>query len=275
MTKRFAVVGDPVAHSLSPLMHAGWYRDHGIEASYDAVRLQTDAGTPALRALEGFAGVNVTLPHKEAAARAADRVDAVVRMLGVANTLTWNDGAIDAANTDYEGFHCAMDEAAPAWRSAGRALVLGAGGAATAVAHAVAAQGGVELTLLNRTLAKAEALAGRVARHCGSPVRARPWESLHEAFSQADVIVNCTSVGLAGSQKVDWPVGAAKESAIVCDIVYRPLETDLLRLARRRGLTTVDGLGMLIHQGALAFELWFGFRPDSLKARERLTAALS
>jgi shikimate dehydrogenase len=265
-TKRFAVIGDPVSHSLSPLMHTGWFADHGIDATYEALPLRSDDPVAAIRALEGFAGVNVTVPHKEAAAKAATRGEGAV-----ANVLRWEaDGSISAFNTDGAGFLDSLDEDAPHWRGGVKqVLILGAGGAALGVAQALAPH--VEaIAIANRTASRAEAMAASIPDG-----RALRWSDLDRGFANADLIVQATTLGMAGQPAMAWPVAACRPNTIVADIVYRPLETGLLQAARARGLATVDGLGMLIHQGARAFELWFGLKPDTAKARERLTAALA
>lgn len=264
MTKRYAVLGDPISHSLSPLMHSGWITDYGLDASYEAMLLRSDDAVHAIRGLKDYAGVNVTVPHKEAAARAADRGG-----LDVANVLRWEaDGSISAFNTDGPGFLDALTEAAPSWRAdVGKALILGAGGAAKGIAQALA--GAADLIVANRTFSRAAELAAHLPR-----ARAVRWTSLPESFAEADLIVNATTLGM-GDDAPTWPVGSCRPSALVVDIVYRPLNTGLLKAARQRGLVAVDGLGMLIHQGARAFEIWHGLRPDVARARSRLMGALA
>jgi shikimate dehydrogenase len=264
-TKRYAVIGDPVAHSLSPLMHTGWIADHGLDATYEAHLLRSDDPAAAIRGLTQFAGMNITVPHKEAAARAADR-----SVVSVANVLRREtDATLSAFNTDGAGFLGALDEAAPQWRHARNAFILGAGGAARGIAEALASHIHT-LTIANRTEANAQALAS-----CLPNAQALSWDELAHGFAQADLIVQTTTLGMTGQPPQIWPLDACKSSCIVVDIVYRPLETPLLKAARERGLVVVDGLGMLIHQGALAFEIWHGVRPDSIKARERLLKALA
>lgn len=260
---RYAVIGDPVSHSLSPLMHNGWIADHGLNATYEALLLRSDDAAKAIRELEGFAGANVTVPHKEAAARAATGFGGAV-----ANTLRWEaDGRISAWNTDGDGFLDALLEAAPGWRlRVKQILILGAGGGARGIAEALSGAG--EITIASRTFSRAEELARAIGG------RAVEWSALGDAFAEADLIINATTLGLSNTPSPDWPIGRVKQSAIVADIVYRPLETPLLAAARARGLTIMDGLGMLIHQGARAFELWFGVKPDAAKARARLIEAL-
>jgi len=274
MTKRYAVIGDPVSHSLSPLLHQGWIADHGLDATYEARLLKSADPARAIQVLTGYNGVNVTVPHKEAAARAAERASSAVRQLNAANTLTWLDGILHGDNTDCAGFAAALDEAAPDWRAARNALVIGAGGAGRAVAFGLAMKDGPSITIVNRTFDRADAAAGLIELHCGRGATARPWGALAECVAEADIVVNTTSLGM-NDAPATWPLDDAKPSAIVADIVYRPLETGLLRSARARGLRTVDGLGMLIHQGARSFEIWHGIKPDVAKARARLMEALT
>ncbi len=271
-TKVLAIFGNPVTHSLSPQMHAGWIADHGIDATYVALPLAHDGVSETMRALRhvGLHGVNVTVPFKEAAAQAADVRTGDVEALGVANTLHWKDGRLHAHNTDWQGARRALDDAFPDWaRDARRAVVIGGGGAARAMAYGIARNGGPRVTIVNRSLEKAQAIAGFLSGD------ARAWSELPATLRDADLIVNATSLGMTGAASFDWPLANAKPGAIVYDAVYAPLETDLLKAARARNLRTVDGLGMLIHQGALAFEIWFGIKPDTAKARERLLAILA
>jgi len=268
-TKVFAVIGDPVAHSLSPLMHNAWIADHGLDAVYIALPLRSGDAAAAIRALKGFgfAGMSVTTPHKEAAAQAADRSEAPV-----ANTLRWEgDGMLSAFNTDGPGFLDALDEAAPDWRGrVKRALILGAGGAAMGIGQALSPYVDT-VHFANRTPARGAAAAAAIRN--GRTLR---WEDLERGFGAADLIVQATTLGMRGQAAApDWPISFCRPTAVVAEIVYRPLETGLLRAARARGLASMDGLGMLIHQGARAFELWFGIRPDPARARARLIAALT
>lgn len=264
-TKRFAVIGDSVSHSLSPLMHTGWFADHEIDATYEALPLRSDDPVAAIRALTGFTGVNVTVPHKEAAARAAARSEGAV-----ANVLRWEPhGSISAFNTDGAGFLDSLDESVPGWRArVKQVFIIGAGGAALGIAEALSPHvSAVEIA--NRTAPRAEEVAATIRNG-----RALPWSELERGFADANLIVQTTTLGMSGQPACDWPIAVCKQNTIIADIVYRPLETDLLRGARMRGLDTVDGLGMLIHQGARSFELWFGIKPDAAKARQRLMAAL-
>ncbi|MBX9746420.1 MAG: shikimate dehydrogenase [Hyphomonadaceae bacterium] len=267
-TKLLAVIGDPVGHSLSPLMHNAWIADHGLDAVYVALPLKTQDASSAIRALKGmgFAGLNVTVPHKEAAAKAADRSEGAV-----ANVLRWEqDGSLSAFNTDGAGFIDALSEATPDWRvRVKRVLIVGAGGAALGIG-AVLSPHVDTIHFANRTPERGDAAASSIRN--GRSLR---WDDLERGFGAADLIVQTTTLGMAGQPVHDWPMQFTRPNAIAADIVYRPLETAFLAAARARGLTAIDGLGMFVHQGARAFELWFGVKPDVQKARARLLAALS
>jgi shikimate dehydrogenase len=264
-TRVYAVVGDPVEHSLSPLMHNAWIADHGFDAVYVALPLKSDDPVAAIRALSGFAGLNVTVPHKEAAAKAAARSAGAV-----ANVLKREeDGTFSAYNTDGQGFLDSLAMSVPEWRSrVRRVLVVGAGGAAVGIGQALSPFVDT-IHFANRTAARGEEAASLIPN-----ARTTRWDDLERAFGHADLIVQTTTLGMADQPEMAWPVSFCRPSAIVADIVYRPLETDLLRAARTRGLATVDGLGMLIHQGARSFEIWFETKPDVAKARQWLLAAL-
>lgn len=270
-TRLLALFGDPVSHSLSPALQNGWIAEAGLDAIYVAL-LVSDAPRffPALRA-SAWAGANVTVPHKPAAAAAADTLDAAARALGAANVLRWEpDGTLAGFNTDAPGLVAALDGEAPGWRAGTRtALVLGAGGAGRAMVWGLAQAGVERILVCNRTLGAAEAAAAL------SPA-AQPlaWDALEAGFAGADLIVNATSLGMQGAPSPAWPIEAAPAHALVLDAVYAPLETPLLRAARARGLHALDGLGLLIHQGAQSFQLWFGRDPDIAGARARLLAAL-
>lgn len=268
VTKVYGIIGDPVEHSLSPLMQNGWIADHGLDAVYVALPLKSANAVAAIRALKqlGFAGLNVTVPHKEAAARAADKTEGPV-----ANVLRWEpDGTLAAFNTDGAGFLDSLDEAAANWRGrATRALIIGAGGGAQGIAQALSPHVATVL-IMNRTPERAEAVAKSIAN--GRTLR---WDDLERGFGAADLIVQTTTLGFDGADSPEWPLAVCKPTTIVADIVYRPLETPFLAAARQRGLTAIDGLGMLIYQGVRSFEIWFGVKPDPAKARARLMQALA
>jgi shikimate dehydrogenase len=267
VTRVLAVIGDPVDHSLSPAMHNGWIVDHGLDAIYIALPLTGADPLASLRGLRqfGLKGANVTVPHKEAAALSADRSEGAV-----ANVLRWeSDGSVSAFNTDGPGFLDSLDAAAPDWRGRlGRVLMLGAGGAAQAIATALSPHVDT-IHFANRTGARAERAAGALPN--GRVLR---WDDLERGFGAADLIVQATTLSMEAQPEIACPIAFCRANAIVADIVYRPLDTPLLSAARARGLVAVDGLGMLIHQGARSFELWFDIKPDVAKARTRLLAEL-
>lgn len=272
-TSILAVLGDPVGHSLSPVMHNGWIDDFGLDAAYIALRVPADDEAGAfegLRALRFF-GANITVPHKLSACLIADRLDPAASSLKAANVLRWErDGSISGFNTDAYGVIAALDESHGGWRSmTGTAVVLGAGGAARAAAWGLAQAGVRRVLIANRTAQRAHDVAS-ISDRC----YAFPWEQMGDLFESADLIVNTTTLGMAGAPPFDWPVERAPNHCIIMDAVYAPLETGLLRAARGRGLNVIDGLGMLIHQGALSFEIWFGLQPDVRLARARLMRAV-
>lgn len=266
MMKRYAVIGDPVNHSLSPLMHTGWIADHGLDATYEAHLLRSDDPVTAIRQLTQFTGMNVTAPHKEAAAKAADRgADSVANVLR-----READGSLSAFNTDGLGFVDALNEKAPEWRGSVKCvLILGAGGAAQGIAEALSACT-KSVVVANRTRPRAEELAAALPNG-----EVRDWADLSTAFAGADLIVQTTTLGMNCAESPAWPFEVCKAATIAVDLVYRPLETPFLTAAIGRGLKAVDGLGMLIHQGALSFEIWFGLKPDVTKARARLETVLA
>ncbi|MFC0388025.1 shikimate dehydrogenase [Muricoccus vinaceus] len=259
-TRVAGIIGHPVSHSRSPRLHGFWLHRHGIDGAYVPLPLEParfDQGLRALPAL-GFAGANVTIPHKQAALAACDVVEEEARRIGAVNTLVFHaDGRIEGWNTDGWGFMESLREQAPAWRpEVGPAVVLGAGGGARAVAHALLAAGCPALTLVNRTRARAEALAEELTAH-GAVVSAADRPPLDGAA----LLVNTTSQGMQGQPSLAVDLSPLPPGAVVADLVYVPLETPLLAAARARGLVAVDGLGMLLHQGRRGFEAWFGTMP--------------
>ncbi|HEX2367053.1 MAG TPA: shikimate dehydrogenase [Bradyrhizobium sp.] len=253
------LIGWPAAHSRSPLIHHYWLRTLGIEGGYviEAVP-PDDLRDFVLRlSLRGFAGANVTIPHKENVL-ALSTPDDRARAIGAANTLWFADGELRSTNTDVEGFINNLDACAPGWDQAGEALVLGAGGAARAVVFGLIERGIKRVHLANRTLSRAQALAEKF----GAAVQPTEWARLGELLSRAKLLVNTTSLGMHGQGPLEIDVGQLPKDAVVADLVYVPLETELLKAAKARGLRTADGLGMLLHQAVRGFELWFGRRPQ-------------
>jgi len=256
------VIGWPVSHSRSPRLHGHWLRAYGIDGAYIPLAVPPEHIEQAIRALPvlGFAGVNVTVPHKEAALRLADEVDDFARRLGAANTLVVKpDGRILASNSDAYGFIQNLREGAPGFRAdAGPAVMLGSGGAARAVVVALADAGAREIRIVNRTSARAEELC----RLAPGIARAIPWTDMGSALADAALLVNTTSLGMDGQPALEIDLGRLPTGALVNDIVYTPLETPLLKAAAARGNPVVDGLGMLLHQARPGFKAWFGREPE-------------
>ena len=251
------VFGHPVTHSRSPRLHGFWLQRYGIDGAYIPLGVAPGGFAAAVRALVdlGFRGANVTIPHKLAAFEICDAVAPFARRAGAVNTLIFRDGWIEGSNTDGFGFLESIREAASGWRAdAGPAVLLGAGGAARAIAAALLDAGAPRVTLVNRTAAKAEALA----RDLGGPIHVADRAPLEDAA----LLVNTTSLGMQGQPGLEVDLAPLPASAVVADIVYVPLETRLLAAARARGLVAVDGLGMLLHQARPGFEAWFGLAPQ-------------
>ena len=266
------VIGWPVGHSRSPALHGHWLRRYGLPGAYVALAVRPEALEAALRGMAalGFAGGNVTLPHKERALALADAATPRARRIGAANTLVVRDGALEADNTDGFGFIENLSQNAPDWRAdAGPALVLGAGGAARAVVAALLDAGAPEVRLVNRTRARAEALAEAL----GGPVTVLDWLQAEDAADGAATLVNTTSLGMTGQPPLELSLDAAPQEALATDIVYAPLETPFLARAAARGLRTVDGLGMLLHQARPGFQAWFGIAPEVDDALRRAVLA--
>lgn len=264
------VMGWPVAHSRSPAIHNHWVRQYGLNGAY--VLLPVDPanlgaavrGLPAL----GFAGCNVTIPHKVAAMHLVDRVDPAALKMGAINTIVVEkDGSLSGTNNDGRGYLQSLLDAQPDWRAdAGPATVLGAGGGARAVLVCLTERGAKEIRVCNRSFDKAQALAEEL----GAPVRAVPWQQRHDALADAALLVNTTNQGMVGQPALDITLDQLPVRALVSDLVYVPLETPLLAAARRRGNRTVGGLGMLLNQARPAFQAWFGVLPEVTPELRRL-----
>lgn len=278
-TRLAGIMGWPVAHSRSPLLHGFWLDETGIDGAYLPLPVRPENLEQALRALPalGFRGCNLTIPHKQAALRVADRVDPLARRIGAGNTIiVAADGSLEASNTDVSGFGENLRDQAPDWdASAGAAVVLGAGGSARAVLAALAAAGVGEVRLVNRTRNRAEAVAD-VLSEAGLRISIHPWGEANAVLEGAGLLVNTTSLGMAGEPPLELDLARLPRSAPVVDIVYVPLETGLLAMARRQGHPVVDGLGMLLHQGRPGFEAWFGAKVRvSRELRVAITASLA
>lgn len=256
------IMGWPVAHSRSPALHGYWLKEFGIDGAYVPMAVRPENLRRALQALPllGFAGCNLTIPHKEEALRAVDEYDDAAKRAGSINTIIVRpNGSIFGRSTDGFGFIAALRAALTGFNAAqGPCVVLGAGGAARAVIAALLDGGATELRLVNRTPER----AARLAKELGGPVRGVAWDDRAKALAGAGLLVNATSLGMEGQPALELPLDALPRDAIVNDIVYVPLETPLLAAARARGNRCVDGLGMLLHQARPGFEAWFGVRPE-------------
>jgi len=273
--QRACVIGWPVEHSRSPLIHRYWLKQYGIDGAYEKEAVRPEDLARFLGSLEarGYVGANVTLPHKEAALRAAESADEAAVTIGAANTLWLDpDGTLHASNTDAYGFMTNLKTKAPDWNKGRRpVMVFGAGGAARAIVHGLLTEGAASLLLANRTRDRAEALA----QAFGPSVHVVDWEDRNQALAGCGLLVNATSLGMTGKDPLQLDLKALPADAVVADIVYSPLETKLLAVARARGNRVVDGLGMLLHQAVPGFELWFGVRPEvTPELRAHVAAAL-
>jgi shikimate dehydrogenase len=256
--KLAGVTGWPVAHSLSPRLHGHWLATHGIDGAYVPLAIRREDFARAIDALAraGFAGVNVTVPHKEAAFAIAHDLDDAARAAGAVNLLLFHDGRIEGRNTDALGLAASLSEELGKNAIAGKDVaILGAGGAARAAALALAGLGAKNIRILARNPARAETLARAVK----APVMVSPWNA--QSLAGMALVVNATSAGLRGENALDLSLEALPVTGIVCDLVYNPLETELLQRAKAAGHRTVDGLGMLMHQAAPAFAAFYGETP--------------
>jgi len=254
------VVGWPIKHSRSPVIHRFWLNELRIVGDYVIKPVEPDkiAGFFKTFASGSFVGCNVTVPFKENAFAAVDSLEPAAKAIGAVNTIWVEDRKLRGDNTDAAGFLANLDQEAPGWdRYGGPAVVLGAGGAARAAVWALVGRGVAPIYLVNRTVARAEALALRF----GKGVRPDDWAALPQLLDGARLLVNTTSLGMEGQPALPIDISPLSPHAVVTDLVYVPLETPLLAEARKRGLTTVDGLGMLLHQALPGFERWFGRRP--------------
>lgn len=254
------VIGWPAAHSRSPLIHRYWLKQHGIAGDYRAEAVPPEQFAAFVQDLagHGYIGANVTVPHKTAAL-ALSQPDARARAIGAANTLWLDHGTLRATNTDAEGFIGNLDAAAPGWDTGiGTALVLGAGGSARAVVFGLIERGVPRVLIANRTMARGEALAAAFA----PAAQAIAWDTVGEHLAASRLLVNTTTLGMAGQPALTIALDRLPGDAVVADLVYVPLETGLLAAARQRGLRRADGLGMLLHQAVRGFALWFGVTPQ-------------
>jgi len=270
-TRRACIMGHPVAHSRSPMIHGYWLKQLGIDGAYDFMDLTLEAFPAFIAGLgsNGYIGGNVTVPHKEAAFRGVSQRDAASEAVGAVNVLWVENGKLMGGNSDVHGFINNLNVTAPGWQVPNAcAVVLGAGGSARSAVYAFT-QRGVRVKLVNRTLERAQDLA----RHFGALVSAHGNDELPALLQDADVLVNCTSTGMTGKPPLVIDLAPLKKSAVVYDIVYVPLETELLAQAKKRGHRCVDGLGMLLHQAGYGFQKWFGAKTEITVALRQLVEA--
>ncbi|CCV04276.1 Shikimate dehydrogenase [Mesorhizobium metallidurans STM 2683] len=270
-SKKAFVTGHPIAHSRSPKIHGHWLAKYGIDGSYRAIDVAPANFAEFVQTLEanGYRGGNVTIPHKEAAFALVARRDDAAESIGAVNTLWFEDGTLCGGNTDAHGFAANLDEHAPGWAGNSPAVVLGAGGASRAVIHALIERGVSDIRIVNRTLARARELAHRF----GSGVSAHGVAATGELLADAGLLINTTALGMHGNEGLSADPMGLPDHALVTDLVYVPLATPLLAAARARGLKTVDGLGMLLHQAVPGFERWFGVRPEVTAELRRIILA--
>jgi len=263
------VIGDPITHSRSPMLHGFWLDQYQIDGVLVPLQVSSADLSQAVAALPklGFAGANVTIPHKEAVLALMDEVDSAAEIIGAVNMITVRrDGSLYGQNTDGFGFIENLKQQI-SWKSTGKTIVvLGAGGAARGVTYALGIDGAKKVTIINRTPSKADALIEDIGPHVKSETDSADWSEMGQRLEGADLLVNTTSLGMSGQPELNVPLEALPAGSAVCDIVYVPLETNLIKRSKSLGLSACEGLGMLIHQARPAFQTWFGRAPDVSQA---------
>ena len=278
-TNRFllaGVMGWPVMHSRSPLMHNYWFEQHNLPGTYVPLAVEPEGLAAALRALAplGYAGCNLTIPHKQEAMSIVDEVDDVAKAIGaISCVVVRGDGSLYGTNNDWHGFIGSLKQEQPGWRAdQGPVTVIGGGGASRAICYGLLQEGVKELRLINRTQARAE----EIAKDFGGPITVSPWEARHEALDGVAMAVNTTSQGMLGKPPLDLSLELLPQSALAADIIYIPLETPFLAAARERSNRTFNGIGMLLHQGRPAWKMWFGVEPIvTLELRKRMEHSIA
>lgn len=266
---RAGVIGHPINHSKSPIIHGHWIAQHGLDGSYEAIDIAPDMlpARIAQLAADGYAGFNVTIPHKEAIFKFCDDVDEKAQLIGAVNTVKIERGKLYGTNTDAFGFIANIKQNAPGFDfTRGSALVLGAGGAARAVVYGLLQENVPHIIITNRTRDKADMIAAMAPEK----ISVIDWDMRADAVRDAGLIINTTALGMTGKDPLDISLDGAQDGALVTDIVYAPLMTNLLKQAKDKKLQYVTGIGMLLHQARPAFELWFGVLPqvdDLLRVR--------
>ncbi len=253
------VCGHPIEHSRSPIIHNHWLKHFGLKGSYKRIDVKPEDLSSFLRGLKdaGYVGGNTTLPHKEAVFSFVQNTDDAAKAIGAVNTLWFEGNELMASNTDAYGFAANLDDQLLDWRQARRAMVFGAGGASRAILYALNKAGFEHIDLVNRTLPRAQSLAAAFGEH----INPATWTEAEKLISQAELLVNTTSLGMEGQPDFPAIFDHADADAMASDIVYTPLETPFLKMAKQRGQKTSDGLGMLLHQAVPGFEKWFGVKP--------------
>lgn len=279
-TPKALIIGRPVKHARSPLIHQFWLRELGLEGHYERQEVMTGAVAAVLRELpaQGFRGGNVTVPHKEEAFAACDDLTDVAKAAGAVNTVWFEAGRLCGDNTDGTGFVAHLDQTYPAWDAdRPEIVILGAGGAARGLLVPLIDRNPASVTLTNRSAERAEILAADIRKaRPKAEIRIVSWADRGAVLAKTDLLINSTSLGMNGQPPLDIDLAPLPSSAIVADIVYVPLETPLLAAARARGLRTLDGLGMLLHQAVPGFERWFGVKPQVTEAlRQHILADLA
>jgi shikimate dehydrogenase len=265
------VMGWPVSHSRSPIIHGHWLKVHGLQGDYRREAVKPEDFPDFLRDLSkhGYVGGNVTMPHKDMALKMSEP-DERARGVGAANTLWLDNGKLRSTNTDVEGFIGALDEAAPGWdKGINKAVIIGAGGAARAIAFGFVERKIPQIHVVNRTFEKAEAFRERF----GPSIIPTRWADMGKALAGAEVVGNATPLGMMGYEELPIDLSQVAKNCVIGDAIYAPLETSLLKQAKARGLRTSDGLGMLLHQAGRGFELWFGVRPKVTKELRAIVEA--
>lgn len=257
-TIKAGVIGWPIKHSRSPLIHGHWLKQYNINGSYEKIAVDPVELENFINNLSAnFAGINITVPHKEKVFHFADIITDEAKAIGAANTIWFENGKMVAGNTDAYGFITHLTTSAPEWNSNQPAMVLGAGGASRAIIYALLQKNVPQIFLTNRTMARAES----VVAEFGSKIKVISWDEKADHLASCGLLVNTTSLGMAGSEPLNLNIDTLPDTAICYDIVYAPLETELLKNARTKGAIAIDGLGMLLHQAVPGFEKWFGHRP--------------
>jgi shikimate dehydrogenase len=256
------VMGWPIMHSRSPLLHNYWFKKHELAGTYVPLAIRPEGLAGALRALHplGFAGCNLTIPHKQEAMKIVDEVDTLAQSIGaISCVVVRSDGSLAGTNNDCYGFIHNIRQEQPGWHAdSGPIVVIGAGGGSRAVCYGLAQEGAREIRLVNRTFARARGIADEF----GGPLKALPWAQRHDVLEGAAMVVNATSQGMVGQPALDIKLDKLPASALAADIIYIPLETPFLAAARQRGNRTVNGLGMLLNQGRPAWKAWFGIETE-------------